>query len=70
MINTVACGLLGLLRALALWRFAERSAVDPACTAYDQRHGMTYGTSRSTEIIGPRAPHACSEQACGHIKDV
>jgi hypothetical protein len=41
-INTLACGVLGLLGAAALWLLAERAAVEPACAAYGQSHGWVY----------------------------
>lgn len=41
-LNTIACGVLGIGAAAALWMFAVRVAVDPACTAYGRSHGMTY----------------------------
>jgi hypothetical protein len=41
-INTVACGVLGLLSGFALWTFAERTAVLPACTAYARENGLAY----------------------------
>jgi hypothetical protein len=40
--NTLACGVLGLLRALGLWLFAARAAAEPAGIAYGQSHDMTY----------------------------
>ena len=42
MIATIACGVLGLAAAAALWAFAVRAAVRPACEAYGRSHGMTY----------------------------
>lgn len=41
-LNTIACGVLGFAAAFALWTFAARVAVVPACTAYGRSHGMTY----------------------------
>jgi hypothetical protein len=41
-INTIACGVLGIAAAAAFSMFAVRVAVTPACTAYGRSHGMTY----------------------------
>lgn len=40
--NTLICGILGVLCAFVLWQFAVRTAVNPACSAYGESHGMTY----------------------------
>lgn len=42
MLNTMVCGALGLAAAFALWTFAARVAVIPACNAYGRVHGMSY----------------------------
>ena len=41
-LNTAVCAVLGLAAAFALWIFAVRVAVVPACTAYGTHHDMTY----------------------------
>lgn len=41
-LNAIACGVLGLGAALALWVVAVRVAVVPGCTAYAAQHEMTY----------------------------
>lgn len=41
-VNTLVCGVVGVLCAFALLRFAERAVVVPACTAYAKSHGLTY----------------------------
>lgn len=41
-VNTIVCGVVGLFCAFAFLKFAERTAVVPACRAYATSHGLTY----------------------------
>lgn len=44
LINTVLCGILGLVCAIGLAEFAEHKVVVPKCTAYGENLGMTYSS--------------------------
>ena len=48
-VNTAVCCLLGLLTGFALWTFAERTTVVPACTAYARQHGLVYVDFKAEE---------------------
>jgi hypothetical protein len=41
-INTLICGILGVVCAFAFWQFAVRTAVMPACMTYGKSHELTY----------------------------
>lgn len=42
LLNSILCGVLGLLCAVSLLLITERTIVAPACTAYASAHDMTY----------------------------
>ena len=49
-INAVMCCVLALPCAYALWAFAERSVIVPACTTYASAHGLTYTDFKLTGV--------------------
>ncbi len=70
LINTLVCAVLGVACALAFLVVAERSAVEPACIASAEAHGLTY-VDYQVYSSKRRASSACLfRTAKGSIEDV
>jgi hypothetical protein len=69
-INTVACCVLSLPCAFALWLVAERGTIVPACTAYASSHGMTYTDFKLVGVKHASTVVCLLSQGDGKIQDV
>jgi hypothetical protein len=69
-INTVACGVLGLACASGLWTLTERSMIVPACTAYASTHGMTYTDFKMVGVRHASTVVCILSRADGGTQDV